>query len=46
MNGLFSILKLSLGGSNEIVGVVFFFFFFQYLGNAKVTGFLLSLSRL
>ena len=27
MNGLFSILKLSLGGSNEIVGVVFFFFF-------------------
>ena len=44
MNGLFSILKLSLGGSNEIVGVVFFFS--QYLGNAKVTGFLLSLSRL
>lgn len=44
MNGLFSILKLSLGGSNEIVGE---FFFFKYLGNAKVTGFLLlSLSLL
>lgn len=25
MNGLFSILKLSLGGSNEIVGEFFFF---------------------